>query len=64
MKNVGSTDRLIRIILGVLVLSLFFILQGGIRWISLLGIVLIVTGLINFCPLYVPFKISTVKKSK
>lgn len=64
MKNVGSTDRLIRIILGVLVLSLFFVLQGGIRWISLLGIVLIVTGLINFCPLYVPFKISTVKKSK
>ncbi len=64
MKNVGSTDRLIRIILGVLVLSLFFVFQGGIRWISLLGIVLIVTGLINFCPLYVPFKISTVKKNK
>ncbi|MDN5352407.1 MAG: hypothetical protein PWQ12_1327 [Clostridiales bacterium] len=61
-KNVGQIDRIIRIILGIIVLSLFFTLEGGIKWISLLGIVLIVTGLINFCPLYVPFGINTRKK--
>ena len=61
-KNVGQLDRLIRIILGIAVLSLFFILEGGLRWISLLGIVLIATGIINFCPLYLPFGISTRKK--
>ncbi|GAB6106581.1 YgaP family membrane protein [Fusibacter bizertensis] len=64
MKNVGSVDRLIRIILGILVLSLFFVLQGALKWVSIIGIILIITGLINFCPLYVPFKINTNKKDK
>lgn len=64
MKNVGSTDRLIRIILGILVLSLFFVLQGALKWVSIIGVVLIITGLINFCPIYVPFKINTIKKNK
>jgi len=64
MKNVGSIDRWIRIIGGIAVLSLFFFLDGGIKWISLLGIVLIFTGVINFCPLYLPFKLSTIKKVK
>ncbi len=62
MKNVGKIDRRIRIVLGLVILSLFFVLDGGIRWISLLGVVLIATGLLNFCPLYLPFKINTMKK--
>ncbi|MDA3846340.1 MAG: DUF2892 domain-containing protein [Vallitaleaceae bacterium] len=63
MKNVGVLDKRIRIVLGILVLSLFFFLDGGWRWISLLGVVFILTGIINFCPLYLPFKINTRKKS-
>lgn len=63
-KNVGQLDRIIRIILGVAVLSLFFILEGGLKWISLLGIIFILTGIINFCPLYLPFGISTRKLKK
>ncbi len=63
-KNVGQLDRIIRIVLGLAVLSLFFILDGGLRFISLLGIVLILTGVINFCPLYLPFGISTRKLKK
>ncbi len=63
-KNVGRLDRLIRIVAGLAVLSLFFILDGGIRYISLLGLVFILTGLINFCPLYLPFGISTRKLKK
>ena len=62
MKNVGSIDRWIRIIAGIAVLSFFFVLDGGLKWVSLIGIVFIITGVINFCPLYLPFKISTVKK--
>jgi len=63
-KNVGQLDRIIRIVIGLAVLSLFFILDGGLRYISLLGIVFIITGLINFCPLYLPFGISTRKLKK
>lgn len=61
-KNVGQLDRLIRIVLGIAVLSLFFFVNGSWKWISLLGIVLIFTGTINFCPLYLPFGISTRSK--
>ncbi len=63
-KNVGQLDRIIRIVLGLAVLSLFFILEGGLRYISLLGIVFILTGVISFCPLYLPFGISTRKLKK
>ncbi len=63
-KNVGRLDQIIRIVLGLAVLSLFFILDGGLRFISLLGIVFILTGVINFCPLYLPFGISTRKLKK
>jgi hypothetical protein len=61
MKNVGTIDKWIRIVLGIAILSLFFFLDGGIKWISLLGLVFIATGVINFCPLYLPFKFSTRK---
>jgi len=60
--NVGQLDKMIRIVLGIAVVSLFFILDGGLKWISLLGIVFILTGVINFCPLYLPFGISTRRK--
>lgn len=63
-KNVGQLDRWIRIISGVVLLSLFFFIEGNLKWISLLGIVLILTGVINFCPLYLPFGISTRKIKK
>ena len=63
-RNVGQLDRIIRIVLGLAVLSLFFLLDGGLRWISVLGLVFIVTGVINFCPLYLPFGINTHKKSE
>jgi hypothetical protein len=61
-KNVGQLDRIIRIVFGVVLLSLFFFIEGNLKWISLLGIVLILTGTINFCPLYLPFGINTRSK--
>lgn len=60
-KNVGSIDRVIRIILGIGALSLIFWVDSPLKWLGLIGLIFITTGIINFCPLYVPFHISTHK---
>ena len=57
--NVGSTDRWLRIVLGIVVIVLGFYFQS---WWGALGIIPIATGMIRFCPLYFPFKINTAKK--
>lgn len=62
-KNVGSTDKLIRLILGVVLAVLGIIyLETTLGIIGLiLGAVLIITGLVGRCGLYIPFRISTCK---
>lgn len=57
--NVGSVDRLLRIIIGLVIALLGVVFDS---WWGLIGIVPIATGLFRFCPLYLPFKISTDKK--
>lgn len=59
--NVGTIDRLLRITVGLIVgiLGVWFD-----SWWGLVGLVPIVTALFKWCPFYVPFKISTVKKAK
>ncbi|KPK27255.1 MAG: hypothetical protein AMJ66_11295 [Betaproteobacteria bacterium SG8_40] len=57
--NVGSADRVIRIIVGLGLVSLFFILEGAARWLGVIGVVLIATAVINFCPLYKVLGLST-----
>ena len=48
--NVGKIDRLVRVVLGVLLIgNVFFALQHPIGWI---GVVLLVTGIWGVCPLY------------
>lgn len=59
--NVGSVDRIVRFILGIALLGLFF-LEGNIKYVGILGIILIATAFMKFCPLYVPFRINTTKK--
>jgi len=59
--NVGSADRIVRFILGIALLGLFF-LEGNIKYVGILGIILIATAFMKFCPLYVPFRINTTKK--
>lgn len=58
-SNVGSIDRLLRIILGLIIAILGVVYSS---WWGLVGLVPIATGLFRFCPLYFPLKISTVKK--
>lgn len=57
--NVGGIDRTIRIVLGIVLLSLFFVLEGNARWWGLVGIVPLATGLLRWCPAYLPFGIRT-----
>lgn len=61
MKNVGNTDKIIRIVLALVLFSLYFILQGNLRFIALIGFIPLLTGLIGVCPLYIPFGINTNK---
>lgn len=49
-KNIGKTDRIIRLVLGLAILSQTFI--GAQSLWGLVGIVLIVTAFISVCPLY------------
>ncbi|MDY6847452.1 MAG: DUF2892 domain-containing protein [Chloroflexota bacterium] len=65
-KNMGSTDKIIRIALAVLVAILYFtnVISG--TWAIILGvlaIVFLVTSLVGVCPLYQLFGISTRKES-
>jgi hypothetical protein len=66
-KNMGTIDRVIRILLAIVVIVLY--LNGSITGaaaiiLGILAIVFILTSLIGFCPLYVPLKISTIGKPK
>jgi len=64
MKNIGGTDKAVRLILGIALLSLLFILNGNIRYIGLVGLIPILTAFIGFCPLYLPFGLNTIRKGK
>lgn len=60
----SNTDRIIRVVLAALFAYLYFggIVTGvlGIVLVAL-GAVFLLTAIIAFCPLYVPFKLSTFK---
>ncbi len=60
-KNLGTTDRTIRIIIGLflIVLGIF----GSKIWI-IIGLIPLITGLLNYCPLYTLLGISTNKEKQ
>jgi len=64
-KNMGTVDRIIRVALAVVVAILYF--TGAISGIvaiilGIFAVVFLVTSFVSFCPLYAPFKISTIGK--
>jgi hypothetical protein len=61
-KNVGGIDRILRIIVGLGVLSLYFVLDGNTRYFALIGLVPLVTGTFSFCPLYPVVGFTTAKR--
>jgi hypothetical protein len=60
-KNVGGVDRVVRIVVGLGLLSLLFLLEGNARWWGLIGLVPLATGALGWCPAYLPFGIKTCK---
>ena len=62
--NVGTVDRAVRILLGLGLLSLLWLADGGIKYVGLLGFVFLATGIFRFCPLYPLFKINTCSVKK
>jgi len=60
-KNVGNTERIVRIVAGLAVLSLLFIVDGNLKYLGFIGLIPLVTGILGYCPLYAIFKFSTNK---
>ncbi|MCR4301909.1 MAG: DUF2892 domain-containing protein [Sulfuricaulis sp.] len=60
-KNIGNLDKALRVIIGIALLSLLFILEGDARWWGLIGIVPILTVVMGWCPAYTLLGVSTCK---
>ncbi len=64
-QNMGLIDKVIRILVAVVVIALYFahVISGVLAIILLiLAGIFILTSLIGICPLYMPFRINTAKK--
>lgn len=65
--NMGTADRLIRTLLALLMITIYFTLPVS-HTIGLLligvAIVFLLTSFVSFCPLYLPFRIHTKKKKQ
>ncbi len=67
--NVGTADRAVRALIGIVALALAFTTLGvmaGTLWgivAAVVGVVMLGTAALGMCPAYMPFKISTCKVS-
>lgn len=57
--NVGSTDRMLRIVAGIVIIALGVYYQS--LW-GIIGLVPLLTGLFRFCPLYTMLGMDTCKR--
>ena len=65
--NMGNAEKVIRILVAIIIAGLYYadLISGTIAVILLiLAGIFIITSFISFCPLYLPFGISTRKKEK
>ena len=66
-QNMGTIDKVVRILIAIVIGILYFahVISGTAAIVLLiLAAIFIVTSFMSFCPLYLPFGISTKKKSK
>jgi len=57
-KNMGTTDRIIRLVIGVGLVAWGYSTQN---WLGAIGLVPLFTAAIGWCPAYLPFGIKTNK---
>lgn len=60
-RNVGNTDRVVRVVLGIAMLGMYFVLEPGLREWMLLGLEPLVTGFVGWSPVYKLLGINTVR---
>lgn len=63
--NMGSLDRVIRVVIAIIIVALYFggVISGTVAIVLLaLGAIFVLTSLVSFCPLYLPFGLSTLRK--
>jgi hypothetical protein len=65
--NMGSADRIIRLVIAAIFATLFFTETVGGTWgivLMTLAVVFALTSVVSFCPLYAPFGITTCSTKK
>jgi hypothetical protein len=60
-KNVGTVDKIVRFIIGSLIIAAGYYYGS---WWGLIGLLVLATATFSFCLAYVPFGISTCKVKK
>lgn len=62
-RNLGTVDRAVRIVLGVILAAISMLVFKGTAStiVGIVALIPLITGIVGFCPLYVPLKLSTVK---
>ena len=66
-KNMGSTDKIIRILIALVIGVLYYMgtISGTVALVlGAFAIIFVITSFISFCPLYLPFGINTAKKTE
>lgn len=66
-KNMGTADKVIRILVALIIAGLYFghVIEGTLGIVLIvLAAVFVLTSVISFCPLYLPFGIKTCAKEK
>lgn len=66
-SNVGTTDRILRVLAAIVIAVLYFTgqIEGAVGIIlGIVAVILVLTSLVSFCPIYFPFKFSTKKAEK
>jgi len=63
-QNMGTLDRIIRAVVAIIIGILYFtgVINGVLAIVlGIIAIVFLITSIIGFCPLYLPFRFSTKK---
>ena len=64
-QNMGSIDKLVRVFVALVIAILYFtdqITGTAAIILGIFAIVFLLTSAVGFCPLYLPLKLSTIKK--
>lgn len=64
VHNVGSADKVIRVIIGLALLSMLFWVPGGAKYWGLIGLVPLATVAMGWCPAYSLVGLSTAKREQ